>query len=45
MSDRRLLYDVTVNCSSHDEDDDDDDHDHDTARANDINLGEIISLN
>jgi hypothetical protein len=44
MSDRRLLYDVTVNCSSHDEDDDDD-HDHDTARANDINLGEIISLN
>jgi hypothetical protein len=36
MSDRRLLCDVIVNCSSRDDDDDD------NARTNDINLEETI---
>jgi hypothetical protein len=36
MSDRRLLCDVTVNCSSRDDE---------IARANDINLEENIWLN
>jgi len=40
MSDRRLLCDVIVNCSSRGDDDDDD-----NARANDINLQENIWLN
>lgn len=39
MSDRRLLCDVIVNCSSRGDDDDD------NARANDINLQENIWLN